>query len=451
MAYLSDEERRSPASAEPPALLHEVEHWGMLAQAKEAALTLPQVWNFTAGGGSIIGGPAPLGKGVVFGSCDSKLYALDPAGALRWSFAASAPILCTPLVTSDGIFFGSQDGRFYCVGLDGSHRWTAAVKGPVFGQPAALDDLVFFGTKSGTVYALDTSGKRRWTFPTQGPVTASPALADGAVVVASWDRSVYALEPATGNELWRFKSSGLVPNLAAANDLVVFGSYDRTCTAVSNGRLSWRASLGGPVFAAPVLLGNRTFIPCLDKSLYALESGSVSWRWESSDLLDSTPALADRTLLVGSNDHSLTALTLSGSAIWKAMSNGPFLATKPLAHEGSVYAGCYDCSLHAFDLPTGRKRWQFRTSTGHAAHIEVSVPNAPAFQPSRFFSQELSRSAEERSETGSGGYRSLLGSKDMGVYAAAETEHPLHQYSAASISGPEDHHGPRKKKKYAEC
>ena len=63
MPYLT-EERRAPEPAEPQPLLHEVEHWAMIAQAKEAALTAPQVWNFSSGGGSIIGGPIGLHAGI---------------------------------------------------------------------------------------------------------------------------------------------------------------------------------------------------------------------------------------------------------------------------------------------------------------------------------------------------------------------------------------------------
>ena len=53
---------------------------------------------------------------VYFGSSDNNLYAVTPAGKLKWSFPTKGGITNSPVLGPDGIVYvGSRDGNLYKV------------------------------------------------------------------------------------------------------------------------------------------------------------------------------------------------------------------------------------------------------------------------------------------------------------------------------------------------
>ena len=72
-------------------------------------------WNFQTGG-NVRSSPALLDKMVIFGSDDSKIYALDPAsGTKTWEFETDGPVNGSPIVVDGIVYVGSQNGTFYAL------------------------------------------------------------------------------------------------------------------------------------------------------------------------------------------------------------------------------------------------------------------------------------------------------------------------------------------------
>ena len=106
---------------------------------------------------------------IIFGTDDHKLYCLDAAGHLLWTFVTAGKVRSAPVVgdiNGDGapeILFGSEDKRLYCLDASGGLRWSRLTGGAVY-HPALMDldgDQqweVLFGSGDGKVYCLDKNG-----------------------------------------------------------------------------------------------------------------------------------------------------------------------------------------------------------------------------------------------------------------------------------------------------
>ncbi len=194
----------------------------------------------TATGGKVFSSPALLPDGtIVVGSQDDKLWALRPAGAVRWTFSTADDVDGTPAVDERRavIYVGGDDGKVHAVSFDGKARWATDVGGFVrsgiavdadgwiyvttFGPTARLvaldpeggwvrwtvdagngptaeygirsspivdpDGVVLFGSPGGAVRAVSRAGKVLWTFPAPDDVDSGPILADDGTIFFGCD------------------------------------------------------------------------------------------------------------------------------------------------------------------------------------------------------------------------------------------------------------------------
>ncbi len=150
---------------------------------------------------------------VYFGGDDGQLRAINADGALKWAFAASAPIIAAPAIEPDGsaIYVADVDGHVFKVGTDGRPFPQFAFAGPAGGavgpiqsSPALAAQLrrLYVGSDDGHVYAIDAdTGAVMWDVATGGQVRSSPAVATGGspavVVVGSEDGNLYFITDET--------------------------------------------------------------------------------------------------------------------------------------------------------------------------------------------------------------------------------------------------------------
>jgi len=130
---------------------------------------------------------------IYVGANNSNMYALTPAGTLRWLFEAErevAGIWSTPALSLDDrtLYFGANKGGIYAVDCEsGTLRWQFDVYGSVYSSPT-LDSqgVLYTGSSIGHVYALHSdSGRVIWDVDAGSPVWSAPALRpDGSLVFA---------------------------------------------------------------------------------------------------------------------------------------------------------------------------------------------------------------------------------------------------------------------------
>src|SRR6185503_20125254 len=64
---------------------------------------------------------------IIFGTFNSRLWAVRPDGTMKWKFRAGNEIRSSPAIANDGtIYFGSRDRKLYAVTADGKLKWKYA-------------------------------------------------------------------------------------------------------------------------------------------------------------------------------------------------------------------------------------------------------------------------------------------------------------------------------------
>jgi outer membrane protein assembly factor BamB len=155
---------------------------------------------------------------IVVATNPGILYAVSPAGQIRWTFDTrtvgyTGTMRSSPAVDADGtIYFGTNEGSpapaFFALRPDGTLAWrfdpsdlppdTPSDHFDIYSSPAiGSDGTIYFGQEFGRVYALDPSdGSVRWMQPThQGITWCSPTITrNGVLLIADLEGTVYAIQ-----------------------------------------------------------------------------------------------------------------------------------------------------------------------------------------------------------------------------------------------------------------
>jgi outer membrane protein assembly factor BamB len=220
-------------------------------------------------------GPAWSSDGAVIFAAGRMVYAVTPAGYVRWRFTAKRKVFTAPAVGPQGrIFFGSQDHHLYALGPDGRPAWSVDLGGDVDGAPA-IDDHggVFVGTDGDEVVRVDPDdGHVVWRSNVGGYVRGTLSIARNGDVLAG----VYGprpraarLSPDDGGLRGDFAIQGTGARdfgvhggaLEDAAGTLIFGAQDDAVYAVdASGKLLWRFVTGGDVDAPATLLTDGTLV-----------------------------------------------------------------------------------------------------------------------------------------------------------------------------------------------
>ncbi len=211
MAILPGSAMADLASSAWPMYMHDLKHTG------RSPYTGPQTnavkWTFQTNG-SVESCPVIGSDGTIYFTADSdKLYAVNPDGSLKWSFAANF-YTNNPVVSSDGtIYIVSEDGVIYAINSDGSQKWTLSTGdnsgyacGPAISSNGTIYTVIYYFdlgtfTVTGHFYAIKdngTSGSVKWRVELPGGdwfYDCSPAIgSDGTIYIGSDEGMLYALE-----------------------------------------------------------------------------------------------------------------------------------------------------------------------------------------------------------------------------------------------------------------
>lgn len=75
------------------------------------------IWQVNLPGGGVVSSPAIDPSGTIYvGSCDRRMYAFRPDGAMLWSYQTQSSVVSSPALGADSsVVFGSYDGNIYCL------------------------------------------------------------------------------------------------------------------------------------------------------------------------------------------------------------------------------------------------------------------------------------------------------------------------------------------------
>lgn len=335
-------------------------------------------WSFSVQGAYSSPGIAPDGT-IYFGSYDKKLYALTPAGAVKWEFETGGYIYSCPAVDSDGtVYFGSNDGYVYALKPDGQVKWSyyagygyrSVDTSPAIGHDGSVYVFATGGDVSAhaILYAISPSGALLWSYETPMGVMGCSAAAigsDGKIYFGCFDHKLYCLNPG-GTLSWTFETGGDIVSSPAigADGAVYCGSYDKKFYALDPaGSLKFSFSTGGYVYSSAAVGGDGTiYFGSYDGYLYALNSdGTPAWSLDLGVLGTSSPAIGTGGMLyIGSNSGKLYAI---GSSPPDQPSN-----SSPANGVGGIGLTPTLSSSSFTDPDLGdthaASQWQLRTSSG---------------------------------------------------------------------------------------
>ena len=296
---------------------------------------------------------------VLVGSADRTFYAIRPDGTLAWSFPTGEIIDSAAAVREDGsIVFPSGDGHIYALSPDGSELWRFRA------HHSAGEPDEHRGTQCGPFEPQ--GGPSNWF---EGNVI----VGEGGQLWAGNDNyRMYGVSPG-GQELFAFYPGpipfGAVWSAPAVlgGGSAVFGALDFCLYSVTaRGECLWQTPLGAPVSSSPALSDDMStvYAGSWDGRLYALDAatGRVKWTFETRDHIYSSPAVTqDGTVLIGSTDGSLYALTSEGTLLWTFDCTDPIRSSAAVAGDGTIFFGAGDGRLYALD-PDGNRRWSYDTT-----------------------------------------------------------------------------------------
>jgi outer membrane protein assembly factor BamB len=293
-------------------------------------------------------------------------------------------------------------------------RWPARdvnIGGDVFlADPGVSAEVIVVGSEgppashSGVVFGLEpASGELRWCVVfderalnrTRGaglPCTAVPdatrgalgdlfmpavdnrlvggiTIAEGVAYFGMANNRVYALNAETGAYLWTFNGSAhpvWAAPLVVGERLIVTSfdhqvyALDRATGQLSNG--GWSRDLGAAIAGTPALLAETLYVGNFGNELNALdvETGEPVWEapFQTNYWIWDGPALAEDTLFVSDlNGNVYSVATGTGTQNWTVKPGG-FLRASPAVHDGSLYVGDNTGTIVSLNAATGAEQWR---------------------------------------------------------------------------------------------
>jgi outer membrane protein assembly factor BamB len=305
---------------------------------------------------------------IYIGSYDKKLYAVNPNGTLKWSFATSNGVFSSPAIGADGaVYFGSHDGKVRALNPDGTLRWTFTTGGAVYSSPAIdKDQVVYVGSFDQKLHAINPNGTQKWVIQESDWIYSSPAV--------TWS-----------------------PDINPINGALYFGSYSGNFhrREASEGGLNWTFQTEGPIVSSPALdIEGNVYVGSEDGKLYSLSpDGTLRWTFQAGDYIYSSPAIGwDGRVYFGAYDRKLYVLGTNGALHTSFLLGGDIYSSPVVASDGRVYVGCLDGKLYAFPAETllAPSAWpMFRNDSRHHSNEGLLWFEGGGFLPGGWFQFNL--------------------------------------------------------------
>ena len=225
--------------------------------------------------------PAIAPDGTIYiGSNEGYLYALTPAGRVKWSYYAGYPLQSSPTLDAGGsIYFGAGCSVFALgdAGYRAYPKWLApfATDSLVNSSPAlGQNGYLYFGSCDGYLYAVDSfTGLYKWSFnmslpdPVTHPIYTSPTVDSYNNVIigngSSMDGSLNYIDGATGTPIWQISyepQNGPFYNTVAVNGDVIYLSTIAYVFAIDRptGNVKWKFQKVNFYYTSPIVDASGT-------------------------------------------------------------------------------------------------------------------------------------------------------------------------------------------------
>jgi outer membrane protein assembly factor BamB/orotate phosphoribosyltransferase len=336
-------------------------------------------WHFAESGGhyfDVSPGSSPCldESRIYYGSDDGNLWALNKrTGAAEWRFRVDGSgvrrIRSSPIIHERKIYFGSFAGVVHCVtATEGGELWRYDGGDWIESSPCLATKLgmLFIGLehalpgRGGSLLALRMAdGSKIWEFSTESRLRASPAYdrRSDRLACGTEGGDLLLFDPVARELLWRVKLDAHIrPAVAFDHDrnAVLTATMGGSIYSVdlSTGKIGWSASTDGAVYATPLVVADRVFLPSTDKYLHVFDAkdGRLLKRIPTYGKVLATPRLFNGSIYFGASSGIIYEVSPTSCAVTGQLQL-PERITDALAFDdatGVFYARSYDGKLYAF-------------------------------------------------------------------------------------------------------
>lgn len=276
-----------------------------------------------------------------------------------WRKSFESPVTSSPVCYRETIYFGCRDGHMYAFNRDGSEKWKHFSGRGIGASPCCTGEYVIGANYAGEVICLDAeTGEKVWSFSTNEKIVSAPAVWKDILFVGSMEGRLIALRLKDGSRVWTQKLGAAIwAGISVGSDYIITATTDGSLVNLNHeGKVLWRVKPGGGILSSPLCLEkeNRIIFGTKDKCIYAysISKGDLMWRYATGGEVNGSPVSDGSTVLVGSDDGNIYALTRNGRLLWKKGMRGA-VKSKPLILDGTVFITSYGSRLLALDIDAG--------------------------------------------------------------------------------------------------
>jgi outer membrane protein assembly factor BamB len=332
-----------------------------------------------------------------YGNTASSLIYSIPANFSSSSKVNTGSGITTPLsIGNDGtLYFGTDNDGLIAWNADlSSQKWNVplGVGGQINGwiscyyDSANSMDLLYFGTNSNYIICCDSLGNLRWSYLTGSAIlTGSAVDLSGNLVVSSNDQFLYALSK-TGTLLWSYNTQSTnISNPAIGPDGTIYITTGGTLLSFENPppvTLSPTATITAtptispsptltitppppPPGAGPWPMFRQDPLHQASSLMFGPNDPEIKWTFKASGGFYSSPVQGlSGTIYIGCDDGKLYAFNPDGTLKWSYTAGGAIKSTPFVNINDEVYFGCMDTKLYAIYAinSTVYLKWTYKTN-----------------------------------------------------------------------------------------
>jgi len=288
----------------------------------------------------------------------------DPS--ILWKYTTPGKIYSSPSVDSQGnIYASSTNGYIYALNPAGQLRWELPLlDGSVSGEIVCANGSLYFSSTESTLYSLDASaGSIAWTslFPKHQKGEEDHAI--GITCLSSGELFVHTVYP---SKLIKFEAGGASawakdtgeygytrPVGLSGNRALVSSDDGRIRVFNSQGAVEWSVSIENANLSTPAVSSDGKTVYASGKhKLYAWDiSGELQWTTELPAESPSEPVIsADGHLHFASMNGLVFAVEPGGEMLWKYNAGDQIWDTPVVDKESTTFFSCQSGQVAAIGI-----------------------------------------------------------------------------------------------------
>jgi outer membrane protein assembly factor BamB len=286
-----------------------------------------------------------------------------------WKKGFDAPVTSSPITCGDRVLFGCRDGSVYAFTSKGEMVWRFMTGDGVGASPFCTSGKVIGANYSGDVVCLDLEkGEKIWSFAAREKIVSSPKARGNMAIIATMGGNLMALDMKDGRLLWAKKiGEEIWATSTIGKDYIISATTDGSLVKLNHdGDILWSAKPGGGIRSAPLCLEQEDLVVfgTKDKYLYgySLSNGNLMWRYSCGGEVNAPPVRAGSSILVGSDDGNLYAVSINGQLVWRVSLRGTILS-KPFVEGDNAFVTTYGSKVFAIDIRNGEIESEFQASS----------------------------------------------------------------------------------------